>query len=118
MKKQEIDMSIFKVDPKVIGPKYGYRADQNPFVNSRTGYNLDSDLKRGFKTAVNNNQQRLALEYMSYIMDIIDDKFSDAPEQQAPEEQESTEASVAKSRKTTKGNSPQAPVSTEEESSE
>ena len=111
-------MSIFKIDPSVIGPKYGYRADQNPFVNSRTGFNLDSDLKRGFKTAVNNNQQRLALEYMSYMIDIIEEKFADTPEQPEPEQQESTDASVAKSRKTTKGNSPQAPVPTEEESSE
>ena len=101
-------MSVFKVDPSVIGPKYGYRADQNPFVNSRTGYNLDTDLKRGFQTAVNNNQQRLALEYMSYMVDIIDELFgtsSDAKTEEVKNEPE-PEASTAKSRKVSKGNSP------------
>lgn len=96
-------MSVFKVNPTVVGPKYGYKADQNPFLNSRTGFNLDTDLKRGFQTAVNNNQQRLALEYMSYMIDIIEELFSDPAEQTNAE----PEAATAKSRKVTKGNSPQ-----------
>ncbi len=107
-------MSIFNIDPETFGPKYGYRPDQNPFVNSRQGFNLDTDLKRGFKGAVNNNQVRLAMEYLQYIVDILEEKF----EQNTPSSEQSiseTEASTAKSRKTSKANSPQPSDSSPEE---
>lgn len=46
-------------------------------INSeRRTYKLDTDLLRGFKQAVNNNQLYRALEYMVHIVDIIDEKFS------------------------------------------
>jgi hypothetical protein len=108
-------MSIFNIDPETFGPKYGYRPDQNPFVNSRQGFNLDADLKRGFKAAVNNNQMRLAMEYMQYMVDILEEKLEQGTTSAPTEEVSETEASTAKSRKTSKANSPQPSDSTPEE---
>lgn len=103
-------MSPFVIDPDVFAPKYGYSQDQNPWTGNRINFHLDTDLKRGFKTAVNNNQLRLAMEYMSYMIDIIEG-FDVKGESEVPVE---TEASTAKSRKISKGNSPQ-PVENDKE---
>lgn len=100
-------MSIFDIDPETFGPKYGYRPDQNPFVNSRQGFNLDTDLKRGFKAAVNNNQMRLAMEYMQYMVDILEEKLEQSATSPAPAQETDPDASTAKSRKTSKAAGPQ-----------
>ena len=108
-------MSIFNVNPETLGPKYGYRPDQNPFVNSRQGFNLDTDLKRGFKAAVNNNQMRLAMEYMQYMIDILEEKLEQSTASAPLQDASDAEASTAKSRKMSKANSPQPSDSTPEE---
>lgn len=65
-------MSVFKVNPDEFGPKHGYPKNRNPFQNSRFGYTLDNDLKRGLKEAVDNSQVNLALEYLSLIVQELD----------------------------------------------
>lgn len=62
-------------------------------INSdRRPYKLDTDLLAGFRKAVTNNQLYLAMEYMTHIVDIIDDRLNQPQE----------EASLAPSRKTQK----------------
>ena len=85
----------------------------NPFVledevvnSPRRTYKLDTDLIRGFKLAVNNNQLYRALEYMSLIVEVIERKFSE--QDKAFTDQQVEESSLAPSRKITK----QAPAPT------
>lgn len=75
---------LFKVEEEVINPPNRI-------------YKLDTDLLRGFRTAVNNNQLYRAMEYMIHILDVIDTKL-DVPVQEPTK----AEASTAQSRKVTK----------------
>lgn len=56
---------------------------------------LDEDLKRGFKTAVKNGQIRMALEYLSEIVDILDDKFDESESPAPTEEKKAPSDTVA-----------------------
>lgn len=85
----------------------------NPFVledevvnSPRRTYKLDTDLIRGFKLAVNNNQLYRALEYMSLIVEVIERRFAD--EDQAFTDNQ-IESSLAPSRKVTKQAQPPTP---------
>lgn len=50
----------FVVEDSVVNP------------NSNAVYKMDNDLVRGFKLAVRNSQPVLALQYLMYIVDVLD----------------------------------------------
>ncbi len=43
--------------------------------NPQAATKLDNNVRRGFETAVRNGQLRLALEYMVYVLDILDTRL-------------------------------------------
>lgn len=47
--------------------------------NPQASYQLDTNVLRGFKTAVNNNQPRMALEYLTYVIDVLAAQLSGTP---------------------------------------
>ena len=62
-------------------------------------FNLETDVMVGFKKAVNNGQTRLALEYLTYIIDIMN---TEPPVQQDVEPKPVTEKKVAAKEATAK----------------
>lgn len=81
-----------------------FKVEDEKINSDRRAYRLNTDLMAGFKLAVRNNQPALALEYLSHMMDIIEDKFT-------PSEHSLVDTPAAPARKMTK----QTKVADEEE---
>ena len=75
-----------------------FNVEDEKINSDRRAYRLNTDLMFGFKQAVRNNQPNLALEYLSHMMDIVEEKLTPSEHSLV----ETPEASVAQSRKVTK----------------
>ena len=62
---------FFKVEDSVVNPT----RDQRGRVPS--GIEFDTDLKRGFEQAAKSGQSNLAMQYISYMLDLIDERLGE-----------------------------------------
>jgi predicted metallo-beta-lactamase superfamily hydrolase len=53
-----------------------FEVEDSKINSDRRIYKLETDLLKGLKTAVNNNQTYRALEYLVLIVEILDEKLS------------------------------------------
>lgn len=52
-------------------------ADEKVNRNPQAANKMDTDLLRGFRTAARNNQPRIAMEYLVFILELIDEKLGE-----------------------------------------
>lgn len=74
-----------------------FKVDDSKINLQRGSYKLDTDLYAGFMKAANNNQMYLAFEYLTFMMEIINERLNDRDISVVPPEADWVEAAVADS---------------------
>jgi len=90
---------FLNIDLEKAQVKYQFREGGNPFTDLPFSARMDTDVLAGFKSAARNNQTLLALEYLGYVLDLIDEALYE--QEQTPETQpDPAPRKVTKSTKT------------------